>query len=98
MNISAATKEYDPHLLYHAINITVELKYNVPMQNVYNLLDLFAQKGMDIDKLPQEKIISTISALGKGLENTVLDEDNTSDCTSLQVKIKELLRSKRIIK
>ena len=30
--------EYDPHILYNAINLTAELQYKVPMQRIYDIL------------------------------------------------------------
>jgi hypothetical protein len=87
-----AKQIYDPHLLYHAINITVELEYKVPMQQVYNILEALDQNKGDAEELqiqPNE-VVEILNALGSSLEDSIPDEFNDSD--SLQSKIKELLR------
>ena len=82
---------YDPHLLYHAINITVELKYAVPMKRVYNLLEILSDgKDRKVSITPNE-ILEVLNKLGTNLEDTILS-DEPCDGDSLQSKIKELLR------
>ena len=87
-----AKQIYDPHLLYHAINITVELEYKVPMQQVYNILEIMDQNKTGSDELqvrPQD-VVEILNALGSALESSIPDEP--VDSTNLQAKIKELLR------
>lgn len=84
---------YDPHLLYHAINITAELRYKVPMQSVYNILKIASKNNEKLtNKIKPEDVLKLIDALGTNLENTILSDDDFTDGDSLQNKIKELLR------
>ena len=51
-------KKYDPHLLYHAINITVELRYKVPMQKVYEIIEAAEEHNKNSDdKITSNDII-----------------------------------------
>lgn len=85
-------KVYDPHLLYHAINITVELEYKVPMQKIYSILErVDAVNEKRTDKIKPQDILEILKEMGDKLEESVLS-DEPSDETSLQAKIKELLR------
>ena len=85
-------QEYDPHLLYHAINMTVELEYKVPMQKIYNILALVEDSNQrDVYKVKPSEVLELLKTLGRKLENSVLDDDPPSG-SSLQEKIKELLR------
>lgn len=85
-------QEYDPHLLYHAINITVELEYKVPMQKIYNILVLVEESNQqDVHQVTPEDVLSLLSALGNKLESGELS-DTPPDGNSLQEKIKEILR------
>jgi hypothetical protein len=85
---------YDPHLLYHAINITVELEYKVPMQKIYNLLELVDKSNENnVNKITPQEVLSLLQTLGNSLEDSVLTDDPPDgNNTNLQAKIKELLR------
>jgi hypothetical protein len=93
MQMRAMTQQaYDPHLLYHAINITVELEYKVPMQKIYKILEIVeANNKKNINKISPQDVLQLLTLLGDRLESSVLD-DEPSDNTNLQAKIKELLR------
>ena len=85
-------QEYDPHLLYHAINITVELEYKIPMQKVYDILVVVEKNNKkSVDKISPKDVLILLETLGKNLEEDVLNDENGSE-DSLQSKIKELLR------
>ena len=89
-------QEYDPHLLYHAINVAVELEYKVPMQKVYDILVLVDKSNeKSVEKISSQEVMVLLKALGDGLENTVMST-SSDDCdgnnSNLQAKIKELLR------
>lgn len=87
-----AKQTYDPHLLYHAINITVELEYKIPMQKVYDILALIDKTNKQaINKIQPSDVLNVLKKLGTSIENADVD-DKPSDATSLQEKIKELLR------
>jgi hypothetical protein len=91
--MSLAIKEsYDPHLLYHAINIVVELEYKVPMQKVYDVLAIVEKNNeKSIDKISPQEVLNIMKLLGDNLEGTILT-DVPCDGNNLQSKIKELLR------
>jgi hypothetical protein len=86
-------KTYDPHLLYHAINITVDLEYKVPMQRVYDILEILDEnkEGSDELQVDPKEVETLINTLGSALENSLLTNDPDEN-TNLQSKIKELLR------
>lgn len=85
-------REYDPHLLYHTINITVELEYKVPMQKVYDLLYLLEEKNKGVvDKIQPVEVLELLKLMSETLADTVNDED-MEDKNDLPSKIKELLR------
>ena len=85
-------KKYDPHLLYHAINITVELRYKVPMQKVYEIIEAAEEHNKNSDdKITSNDIIELLENLGSALESSVLTDEPSEEDT-LQSKIKELLR------
>lgn len=89
---TATNERYDPHLLYHAINITVELRYKVPMQKIYKLLQVAEERNKTSEKqITTADIIALLENLGGALESTVLT-DEPSEGESLQSKIKEILR------
>lgn len=84
---------YDPHLLYHAINITVELEYKVPMQKIYNILELVEQSNeKSVEKISPQDVLLLLQTLGNNLEDTILSDDPPDGNNNLQAKIKELLR------
>jgi hypothetical protein len=86
---------YDPHLLYHAINVTVELEYKVPMQKVYDILVLVNNANKkSFDKISSQDVIALLKALGDNLEDSVMSDttDSGDGNNNLQAKIKELLR------
>ena len=91
--MKTATKQvYDPHLLYHAINITVELEYKVPMQKIYNILEMVESTNQkNVDKITPQEVLDILKVLGNNLESSVLT-DEPCDGDSMQSKIKELLR------
>ena len=87
-------KVYDPHLLYYAINITVELQYQLPMQRVYDVLDMIDDENR-LHMMKPDDLIKLFNTLGTNLENKIMDADDDTkvdENTSLQEKIKELLR------
>ena len=85
-------KELDPHLMYYAINITVELKYTVSTNLIYNVLERAQQqKKRKADTAMMNEVADMLRNLGSQLESTVLT-DEPYECKSLQEKIKELLR------
>lgn len=85
---------YDPHLLFHAINITVELQYKVPMQKVYDILEAVDKSNeKQVEKIQPEDVLSLLKTLGDKLETKMSDDSQSSDNNNnLQSKIKELLR------
>lgn len=85
---------HDPHLLYQAINITVEMQYTVPMTLVYNLLLKLKLKRKPDEKEPKvQDIIRLLSTIGTGLlsdtEDKVEIEDTEQD---LKTRIKYILK------
>ena len=85
-------KQLDPHLMYYAINITVELKYTVSTQLIYNVLErMEKQSKRKADAAMMNGVVDMLKSLGGKLESTVLTEE-PYECKSLQEKIKELLR------
>jgi hypothetical protein len=90
--ITTLEQTYDPHLLYHAINITVELEYKVPMQKVYKILALVEESNKnDIHKVQPNEVLELLKLLGDKLEDCALT-DSPPNGNNLQAKIKELLR------
>jgi hypothetical protein len=85
---------YDPHLLYHAINITVELEYKVPMQKIYDILEIVENENKkNIEKISPQEVLILLKTLGDNLENSVSTDDLPDENnTNLQAKIKEVLR------
>jgi len=89
--VTLTTQTYDPHLLYHAIGITVELEYKVPMQKVYAILS--AATKTDSKNIPSpSEIQEMLTAMGSAIENSSTEESDLPDTNSLQAKIKEMLR------
>ena len=89
-------EEYDPHILYQAINLTVELEYKIPMKRAYKILEkVEAHNKKSEKKISLQEVLDLMQSLGDSLEVTIdseNEEDKPSDGTSLQEKIKELLR------
>lgn len=89
-------EEYDPHILYQAINLTVELEYKIPMKRAYKILEKVEAHNKKSDKkISLQEVLELMKSLGDSLEVTIdseNEEDKPSDGTSLQEKIKELLR------
>ena len=55
---------YDPHLLYHAINITVELEYKVPMQRIYDILVVVERNNEKlVDKITPNEVLELLKEL-----------------------------------
>ena len=82
-------KELDPHLMYYAINITVELQYTVSTQLIYNVLErVQKQRKRKCDSAMMNEVVDMLKNLGNKLEST----EEPYECKSLQEKIKELLR------
>ena len=90
---SFAKQSYDPHLLYHAINMTIDLGYKVPMQKVYNIIEILCKERYTADDLydKSKEIVALLKKLGTSLEDSVMT-DSLCDGDTLQSKIKELLR------
>lgn len=84
---------YDPHLLYQAINITVELQYTVPMTLIYNLLLKLKLKRKEGEREPSiDEVVRLLSLLGNTMqEDTALMEIEDTD-RDLQSRIKYVLR------
>ena len=83
---------YDAHLLYHALNMTAELRYMVPMERIYKILEK-AEKYNETHepKITEDEIIEVLSTLGNTLEDSMTNEAPPED-NNLQSKIKEILR------
>ena len=86
--------EYDPHILYNAINLTAELQYKVPMQRIYDILVIVEKKNKGkkdkAEMITPEDIMKLLNILGDLLIKDA--SDSPCDTSSLQAKIKELLR------
>ena len=97
-----AVEQYDPHILYHAINLTVELEYKVPMKKVYQILaKVEEQNKKNATKISPQEVLELLQTLGDSLESSVESDVPAGPCdgvdgegggASLQEKIKELLR------
>lgn len=89
-------EQYDPHILYQAINLTVELEYKIPMKRAYKILEkVEAHNKKNEKKIGLQEVLELLQSLGGSLEISIdadNEEDKPSDGTSLQEKIKELLR------
>lgn len=95
-------EQYDPHLLYHAINLTVELEYKVPMKKVYKMLEKVEEHNKkNEEKITFQDVQNLLMTLGNSLESNILStgpcdgingDGSGSDNVSLQEKIKEILR------
>lgn len=84
---------YDPHLLYQAINVTVELQYTVPMTLIYNLLLKLKIKRQPGEKEPtMDEITRLLSLVGTTLQedSSLIEVENTEQ--DLQTKIKYMLK------
>lgn len=88
-------KKYDPHILYNAINLTAELEYKVPMQRIYEILDIVEKKNKGkknkAEQITPNDVLNLLNVLGDILTNTNVS-DTPCDTSTLQSKIKELLR------
>lgn len=77
--------EYDPHLLYQAINITVELQYNVPLKVVYQMIEENEKKE---EKLSFNELVSLIKSLSKSFQNKIFSKEDSSSEETLDLKTK----------
>lgn len=83
---------YDPHLLYHAINLTVELQYKVPMQKIYDFLAKLEEISPgSVGKMKVEDLANLFNILSKRLEE-LSETEEYYECKTLQEKIKMILR------
>lgn len=83
--------EYEPHLLYEAINITVELQYNVPLKTVYAIIEQNEQKQ---NKLTMKELADLIKTLGRSFQQRVIkrrDDEANEEEIDLKTKIKLML-------
>ena len=86
--------------MYHAINLTVELQYKVPMQRIYDILEKMEKYNeQNEDKITSQEILELLEELGRSLEEESAsenpvdpDEDGSGGELDLREKIKELLR------
>ena len=96
-------EQYDPHILYHAINLTVELEYKVPMKKIYKILEKVEEQNKKNEtKISPQEVLELLQTLGNSLESSVDSDLPYGPCdgvdgegngnVSLQEKIKELLR------
>ena len=84
---------YDPHLLYQAINVTVELQYTVPMTLIYNLLLKLKIKNKPGQKEPTiDEMVKLLSLLGTSLQEDATSIDIVDVDQDLQTKIKYVLK------
>ena len=79
--------EYDPHLLYHSINITVELEYNVPLKTVYRIVEENEKKPKE-ERLSMQELIVLIRKLGQSLQTKVLNQDESEQDEEIDLKTK----------
>jgi hypothetical protein len=96
-------EQYDPHILYHAINLTVELEYKIPMKKIYKILEKVEEQNKKNEtKISPQEVLELLQTLGDSLESSVESDVSAGPCdgvdgdgsnsVSLQEKIKELLR------
>ena len=84
---------YDPHLLYQAINITVELQYTVPMTLIYNLLLKLKIQRKPGEKEPKiDEVVRLLSLMGNTLQDEVSAVEIEDMEKDLQTKIKYVLK------
>lgn len=84
---------YDPHLLYQAINITVELQYTVPMTLIYNLLLKLKIKRRHGEKEPTiDEVVRLLALIGDTIQedSSLMEIEDTEQ--DLQTKIKYMLK------
>lgn len=84
---------YDPHLLYQAINITVELQYTVPMTLIYNLLLKLKLKRKDGEREPSiDEVVRLLALIGDTIQedSALMEIEDTEQ--DLQTKIKYMLK------
>lgn len=84
---------YDPHLLYQAINITVELQYTVPMTLIYNLLLKLKLKRRDGEREPSiDEVVKLLALIGDTIQedSSLMEIEDTEQ--DLQTKIKYMLK------
>lgn len=81
---------YDPHLLYQAINITVELEYHVPMKTIYRILYILQKKRLPNEPEPSMKeLVKMIKIMASSVESEGVEiEDASKD---LKTRIKSIL-------
>lgn len=88
-------REYDPHLLYKAINITVELEYQVPMTLVYKIIEkLHKRKKKNEKDLTEKELIELVRVMGLSLQDKIdkfEDDTKKSGKPDLKTKIKQIL-------
>lgn len=85
-------KDYDPHLLYHSINLTSELKYAIPLKTVYTIVE---QAYKTIGNIPENDLLDILKTLSTlqitKAENNSNDENTTED--DMKDRIKEILKT-----
>ena len=84
---------YDPHLLYQAINITVELQYTVPMTLIYNLLLKLKLKRKAGEKEPTiDEVTKLLTLIGDTIQDdsSLMEIEDTEQ--DLQTRIKYMLK------
>ena len=83
---------YDPHLLYQAINITVELQYTVPMTLIYNLLLKLKLKRRDGEREPSiDEVVKLLALIGDTIQedSSLMEIEDTEQ--DLQTKINQMI-------
>ena len=81
----------DPHLLYHAINLTVELKYAIPVKKIYKLL-VAIQKHSPENEITSTDVLQVLQILKLQINKKAFSDETNEPPTSLKEKIKSILR------
>lgn len=83
--------EYDPHLLYQAINITVELEYHVSMKLVYRILLTLSERRKPDEPEPSiDDLIKLVKAMYTAIDSEGIDIGEVNQ--DLKAKIKLILK------
>lgn len=87
--------EYDPHILYISINITVEMEYQVPLNRVYPIVEAASKRaGFKGTEKDVSNLINVIKKLGLDIQNIADDEESQVDNNeSLKDKIRRMLEA-----
>ena len=81
---------YDPHLLYQAINITVELEYHIPFKLIYNILANLQEKMNPGEKEPSiNEMVKLVKTMATFVDSNGVESEDMPD--NLKSKIKLIL-------